>query len=216
MLERYVGFEPWDLFPLTIKCYGKCLQNYKGTIFSVAWTEKYRFEIINAVTDEPKGTIFSVISLIISTDQRYWTKRSPFSSWWTGHLRGKLKRLLISSRQQFFFTTGGTTGGGGAKVRPSLSSFLCAVPVVPETANNNRNEAKKYKVIEKIINWSHDFKPLLVFYAPPPPLSACQSMADSPQLITRLTGTQSTLINRNDKARIRKFSVKSVTHFILS
>ena len=27
-----------------------------------------RFEIINAVTDEPKGTIFSVISLIISTD----------------------------------------------------------------------------------------------------------------------------------------------------
>ena len=67
-LERYIGFEPWDLFPLTIKCYRKCLQNYKGTIFGVAWTEKYRFEIINAVTDEPKGTIFSVISLIISTD----------------------------------------------------------------------------------------------------------------------------------------------------
>ena len=67
-LERYIGFEPWDLFPLTIKCYRKCLQNYKGTIFDVAWTEKYRFEIINAVTDEPKGTIFSVISLIISTD----------------------------------------------------------------------------------------------------------------------------------------------------
>ena len=44
-------------------------------------TEKYRFEIINAVTDEPKGTIFSVISLIISTDQRYWTERSPVSSW---------------------------------------------------------------------------------------------------------------------------------------
>ena len=42
VLERYVGFEPWDLFPLTIKCYGKCLQNYKGTIFSVAWTEKYQ------------------------------------------------------------------------------------------------------------------------------------------------------------------------------
>ena len=68
VLERYIGFEPWDLFPLTIKCYRKCLQNYKGTIFGVAWTEKYRFEIINAVTDEPKGTIFSVISLIISTD----------------------------------------------------------------------------------------------------------------------------------------------------
>ena len=98
VLERYIGFEPWDLFPLTIKCYRKCLQNYKGTIFGVAWTEKYRFEIINAVTDEPKGTIFSVISLIISTDQRYWSKRSPFSSWWTGHLRGKLKRPLISSR----------------------------------------------------------------------------------------------------------------------
>ena len=61
VLERYIGFEPWDLFPLTIKCYRKCLQNYKGTIFGVAWTEKYRFEIINAVTDEPKGTIFSVI-----------------------------------------------------------------------------------------------------------------------------------------------------------
>ena len=59
VLERYIGFEPWDLFPLTIKCYRKCLQNYKGTIFGVAWTEKYRFEIINAVTDEPKGTIFS-------------------------------------------------------------------------------------------------------------------------------------------------------------
>ena len=80
VLESYIGFEPWDLFPLTIKCYRKCLQNYKGTIFGVAWTEKYRFEIINAVTDEPKGTIFSVISLIISTDQRYWTERSPFLS----------------------------------------------------------------------------------------------------------------------------------------
>ena len=98
MLERCIGFEPWDLFPLTLKCYGKCLQNYKGTIFDVAWTEKYRFEIINAVTDEPKGTIFSVISLIISTDQRYWTERSPVSSWWAGHLRGKLKRPLTSSR----------------------------------------------------------------------------------------------------------------------
>ena len=98
VLERYIGFEPWDLFPLTIKCSRKCLQNYKGTIFGVAWTEKYRFEIINAVTDEPKGTIFSVISLIISTDQRYWTERSPVSSWWAGHLRGKLKRPLTSSR----------------------------------------------------------------------------------------------------------------------
>ena len=98
LLERYIGFEPWDLFPLTIKCYRKCLQNYKATIFDVAWTEKYRFEIINAVTDEPKGTIFSVISLIISTDQRYWTERSPVSSWWAGHLRGKLKRPLTSSR----------------------------------------------------------------------------------------------------------------------
>ena len=67
VLELYIGFEPWDLFPLTIKCYRKCLQNYKGTIFGVAWTEKNRFEIINAVTDEPKGTIFSVIRLIIST-----------------------------------------------------------------------------------------------------------------------------------------------------
>ena len=94
VLERYIGFEPWDLFPSTIKCYRKCIQNYKGTIFGVAWTEKYRFEIINAVTDEPKGTIFSVISLIISTDQRYWTERSPVSSWWAGHLRGKLKRAL--------------------------------------------------------------------------------------------------------------------------
>ena len=81
MLERCIGFEPRDLFPLTIKFCRKCLQNYKGTIFGVAWTEKYRFEIINAVTDEPKGTIFSVISLIISTDQRYWTERSPVSSW---------------------------------------------------------------------------------------------------------------------------------------
>ena len=81
MLERYIGFEPLDLFHLTTKCYRKCLQNFKGTIFGVAWTEKYRFEIINAVTDEPKGTIFSVISLIISTDQRYWTERSPVSSW---------------------------------------------------------------------------------------------------------------------------------------
>ena len=81
VLERYIGFEPLDLFHLTTKCYRKCLQNFKGTIFGVAWTEKYRFEIINAVTDEPKGTIFSVISLIISTDrQRYWTERSPVSS----------------------------------------------------------------------------------------------------------------------------------------
>ena len=63
VLERYIRFEPWDLFPLTIKCYRKCLQNYKGTIFGVAWTEKYRFEIINAVTDEPKGTIFSSYKL---------------------------------------------------------------------------------------------------------------------------------------------------------
>ena len=76
----------------------KCLQNYKGTIFGVAWTEKNRFEIINAVTDEPKVTIFSVISLIISTDQRYWTEPSPFSSWWAGHLSGKLKRPLTSTR----------------------------------------------------------------------------------------------------------------------
>ena len=68
VLERSIGFEPWDLFPLTIKRYRKCLQNYKATIFDAALTEKYRFEIINAVTDEPKGTIFSVISLIISTD----------------------------------------------------------------------------------------------------------------------------------------------------
>ena len=35
VLERYIGFEPWDLFSLTIKCYRKCLQNHKGTIFSV-------------------------------------------------------------------------------------------------------------------------------------------------------------------------------------
>ena len=67
VLKRYIGFEPWDLFPLTIKSYWKCLQNYKGTIFGVAWTEKYRFEIINAVTVELTGTIFSVITLIIST-----------------------------------------------------------------------------------------------------------------------------------------------------
>ena len=59
VLERYIGFKPWDLFPLTIKCSRKCLQNYKGTFFGVTWTEKYRFEIINAVTDERKGTIFS-------------------------------------------------------------------------------------------------------------------------------------------------------------
>ena len=41
--SNVIGFEPWDLFPLTIKCYRKCLQNYKGTIFGVAWTERYRF-----------------------------------------------------------------------------------------------------------------------------------------------------------------------------
>ena len=63
VLERYIRFEPWDFFPLTIKCYRKCLQNYKGTIFGVTWTEKYRFKIINAVTDEPKGTIFSSYKL---------------------------------------------------------------------------------------------------------------------------------------------------------
>ena len=69
VLERYIGFEPWDLFPLTIKCYRKCLQNYKGTIFGVAWTEKYRFEIINAVTDEPIfQPIFSATSWTVSTD----------------------------------------------------------------------------------------------------------------------------------------------------
>ena len=55
VLERCISFEPWDLFPLTLKCYRKCLQNYKGTIFDVAWTEKYRFEIINAVTDQLKA-----------------------------------------------------------------------------------------------------------------------------------------------------------------
>ena len=27
-----------------------------------------------------------------------WTERSPFSSWWAGHLRGKLKRPLTASR----------------------------------------------------------------------------------------------------------------------
>ena len=53
-----------------------------------------RFEIINAVTDEPKGTIFSVISLIISTDKRCWTEQPPFTSW-AGHLRVKLKRPLV-------------------------------------------------------------------------------------------------------------------------
>ena len=95
VLERYIGLEPWDLFLLKIKCYRKCLQNYKGTIFGVAWTEKNRFEIINDVTDEPKVTIFSVISLMISTDQRYWTERSPFSSWWAGHLSRKLKDLWL-------------------------------------------------------------------------------------------------------------------------
>ena len=68
MLERCIGFEPWDLFPLTIKRYRKCLQNYKATIFDAALTEKYRFELINAVTDEPKGPIFSAISLMVSTD----------------------------------------------------------------------------------------------------------------------------------------------------
>ena len=69
VLERYIGFEPWDLFPLTIKCSRKCLQNYKGTIFGVAWTEKYRFEIINAVTDEPIfQPIFSATSWTVSTD----------------------------------------------------------------------------------------------------------------------------------------------------
>ena len=66
VLERYIGFEPWDLFPLTIKYSRKCLQNnYKGTIFGVAWTKKYKLEITNAVTDEPKGKIFSVVSLMI-------------------------------------------------------------------------------------------------------------------------------------------------------
>ena len=58
VLERFIGLEPWDLLPLTIKCYRNFLQNYKGTIFGVAWTEKYRFEIIDAVTDESKSTIF--------------------------------------------------------------------------------------------------------------------------------------------------------------
>ena len=38
MLERYIGFEP-----------------YEETNFGVAWTEKYRFEIINGVTDEPRA-----------------------------------------------------------------------------------------------------------------------------------------------------------------
>ena len=68
MLERYIGFEPWDLFPLIIKCYSEYPQNYEGSVFGVAWTVEFRFEIINAVTDEPTSTMFSVISLIISTD----------------------------------------------------------------------------------------------------------------------------------------------------
>ena len=34
--SNVIGFETWDLFPLTIKCYRKRLQNYKGTIFGVA------------------------------------------------------------------------------------------------------------------------------------------------------------------------------------
>ena len=33
VLKRYIGSEPWDLFPLTIECYRKCLQNYTGTLF---------------------------------------------------------------------------------------------------------------------------------------------------------------------------------------
>ena len=36
-------------------------------------------------------------SLIISTDQRFWTERSPFSFWWAGHLRGKLKMRPLTS-----------------------------------------------------------------------------------------------------------------------
>ena len=98
VLERYIGFKLWDLFPLTIKCSRKCLQNYKGTIFGVAWTEKYRFEIINAVTVEPKGTIFSSYWLNNLHRLTILAERSPFSSWWAGHLRGKLKRPLTSSR----------------------------------------------------------------------------------------------------------------------
>ena len=33
VLKRYIGSEPWDLFPLTIECYRKCLQNHTGTLF---------------------------------------------------------------------------------------------------------------------------------------------------------------------------------------
>ena len=33
VLERYIGFEPSDLFPLTIKRYSKCLQNYNYYFF---------------------------------------------------------------------------------------------------------------------------------------------------------------------------------------
>ena len=68
------------ILALSLEIYFPCLQNHKGTIFGVAWTEKYRFEIINAVTYEPKGTIFSVISLIISAGKRCWTEQPPFSS----------------------------------------------------------------------------------------------------------------------------------------
>ena len=32
VLKRYIGSEPWDLFPLTIECYRKCKQNYTGTL----------------------------------------------------------------------------------------------------------------------------------------------------------------------------------------
>ena len=46
----------------------KVLRKLQRNYFGVAWAEKYRFEIINDVTYEPKGTIFSVITLIIPTD----------------------------------------------------------------------------------------------------------------------------------------------------
>ena len=49
---------------MTKKCSRKCLKNYKGTIFGVAWTEKYLIKDIREKSMENNGDEIAVLFLM--------------------------------------------------------------------------------------------------------------------------------------------------------
>ena len=73
VLERYIGFEPSDLFPLTIKRYSKCLQNYNYYFFvlfffyfrerkSAKIYKKYPFLVFFRATDGNLTEKYSIVT----------------------------------------------------------------------------------------------------------------------------------------------------------